>query len=144
MTLRSRAVAHNIFGTRDQFHERQLFHRPGLRWGWFGMIQVRYVNCDFISIIITPGFTCGSAGKESTFNMGDLGSISRSGRFPGEGNGNPLQYFCLENSMDRAAAQAAVHGIAEPDIHERATNFHFHNSTSDHQALDLRGWGPLL
>ena len=47
---------------------------------------------------------------ESTCNARDLGLISGSRRFPGEGNGNPLQYSCLENSMDRGAWQATVHG----------------------------------
>ena len=45
----------------------------------------------------------GTDGKASTYNVGDPGSIPGSGRSPGEGNDNPLQYFCLENSMDRAA-----------------------------------------
>ena len=43
----------------------------------------------------------------------DLGSIPGSGRFLGEGNGNPLQYSCLENSMDRGTWQATVHGVAK-------------------------------
>ena len=47
------------------------------------------------------GFSDSSVGKESTCNAGDPGSFPGSGRSPGEGNGNPLQYFCLENSMDR-------------------------------------------
>ena len=47
------------------------------------------------------GFLYSSVGKESACNAGDPGSIPRSGRFPGEGNGNPLQYACLENSMDK-------------------------------------------
>ena len=47
------------------------------------------------------GFPCGSAGKESACNAGDMGSIPGLGRSPGEGNGNPLQYSCLENSVDR-------------------------------------------
>ena len=50
--------------------------------------------------------------KESACNTGDLGSISGLGRYPGEGNGNPLQYSCLENPMDRGAWWAAVHGVA--------------------------------
>ena len=50
--------------------------------------------------------------KEFAYNAGDLGSIPGSGRSPGEGNGNPLQYSCLENSMDREAWWATVHGIA--------------------------------
>ena len=45
-------------------------------------------------------FPGGSDGKASAYNMGDLGSIPGSGRSPGEGNGNPLQYSCLENLMD--------------------------------------------
>ena len=49
-----------------------------------------------------------SDGKESVFNAGDLGVIPESGKLPGEGHGNPLQYSCLKNSMDRAAWQATV------------------------------------
>ena len=51
------------------------------------------------------------SGKEFACNAGDLGLIAELGRSPGEGNGNPLQYVCLENSMDRGAWQAAVHGV---------------------------------
>ena len=50
---------------------------------------------------------------ESACNAGDLGSIPESGRSPGEGNGNPLQYCCLENPMDRRAWWAIVHGVAK-------------------------------
>ena len=53
------------------------------------------------------------SGKESAYNTGDSGLIPGSGRSPGEGNGNPLQYSCLENSMDRGAWQATVHGEAK-------------------------------
>ena len=49
---------------------------------------------------LSMGFPCGSAGKESVCNAGDLGSIPRLGRSPGEGKGYPLQYSGLENSMD--------------------------------------------
>ena len=49
------------------------------------------------------GFTCRSVGKESTCNAGDTGLIPGLERSPGEGNGNPLQYSCLENPMDREA-----------------------------------------
>ena len=59
------------------------------------------------------GFPGGSDGKESPANTGDLGSIPGSGRCPGEGNGNPLQYSCLGNPMDRGAWQATVHGVTE-------------------------------
>ena len=49
--------------------------------------------------------------KASAYNSGDLGSIPGLGRYPGEGNGSPLQYSYLENPMDRGAWQAAVHGV---------------------------------
>ena len=58
-------------------------------------------------------FPGGSEGKASACNAGDLDSIPGSGRSPGEGNGNPLQYSCLENSMDRGAWWATVHGVAK-------------------------------
>ena len=54
------------------------------------------------------GFPCGSAAKESTYNVGDLGLIPVSGRSLGEGKGYPLQYFGLENSMD-----CIVHGVTK-------------------------------
>ena len=56
-------------------------------------------------------FPDGSDGKASTYNVGDLGSIPGSGRSPGEGNSNPLQYACLGNPMDRGAWQATVHVV---------------------------------
>ena len=49
----------------------------------------------------------------SACNAGDLGSIPESGRSPGEGNGTPLQYSCLENRMDGGACEAAVHGVTK-------------------------------
>ena len=59
-------------------------------------------------LLYTGGFPCGSAGKESAHNAGDLGSIPGFGRIPGEGKGYPLQYSGLENSMD-----CIVHGVTE-------------------------------
>ena len=51
--------------------------------------------------------------KKPACNAGDMGLIPGSGRSPGEGNGNPLQYSCLENSMDRGSWQATVYGVAK-------------------------------
>jgi len=66
------------------------------------------------------GFPCSSVSKESVCNAGDPGSIPGSGRSPGEENGNPLQYSCLENPMDRGGWQATVHGVARVK-HDLAT-----------------------
>ena len=55
----------------------------------------------------------GSDSKASAHSVGDLGSIPGLGRSPGEGNGNPLQYSCLEDSTDREAWQAIVHGFTK-------------------------------
>ena len=55
---------------------------------------------------------CSSVGKESACNPGDPGSTPGLGRSPGQGNGNPLQYSCLENPMDRGTWRATVHGVA--------------------------------
>ena len=70
------------------------------------------------------GFTSGSSdSKESFSNVGDLGWIPGLGRFPGEGNRNPLQYSCLENYMDREAWRSTVHGgPRELDMTERLTH----------------------
>ena len=62
---------------------------------------------------ILKGFPGGSVGKESACNAGDLGLIPGLGRSPGEGNGNPLQYSCLENPMDRGAWRATDHGVTK-------------------------------
>ena len=62
---------------------------------------------------VFSGFPCDSAGKESTCNLGDLGSIHELGISPGEGKGYPLQYSGLENSMD-----CIIHGVSELDTTE--------------------------
>ena len=61
------------------------------------------------------GFPSSSEVKASACNVGELGSIPGLGRSPGEGNGNPLQYSCLENPMDRGAWWAAVHRVAKSE-----------------------------
>ena len=65
------------------------------------------------SLLLYYDFPGGADGKASAYTAGDPGSIPGSGRSPGEGNGNPLQYSCLENSMDRATWRATVPGVAK-------------------------------
>ena len=74
-------------------------------WTW----ALKLLGC----LLDIQGFPGGSDGKESTCNVGDPGSITGSGRFPGEGNRYPVQYSCLENPMDRGAWWAIVHRIAK-------------------------------
>ena len=69
-----------------------------------------------VLLTVNTDFPSGSAGKESTCNVGDtgdLGLIPRSRRFPGGGHGNPLQYSCQENHMDRGAWWAAIYGVTQ-------------------------------
>ena len=82
--------------------------------------QVRKIRWrkDSLPTPVFLGFPGGSAGKEPTCNAGDLGSIPRLGRSPGEGKGYPLQYSGLENSMD-----CIVNGVA--NSWTRLSNFHF-------------------
>ena len=64
-------------------------------------------------MVAMVGFPCSSIGKKSACNAGDLGLIPGSGRSPGEGNGNPLQYSCLENPMDKGTWQATVYEVTK-------------------------------
>ena len=82
------------------------------------------VTSHYLSIL---GFPHSSVGKESSCNAGDLGSIPGLGRSPGEGNGNPLQYFCLENPMDRGTWWSTLHGATRVrhDIATKPSSIYF-------------------
>ena len=75
-------------------------------------------KCQFVKVQMTNwylpswGFPGNSVGKESFCDTGDLGSVPGLGRTPGDGNGKPPCYSCLENPMDREAWQATVYGVA--------------------------------
>ena len=73
-----------------------------------------YLDVTSVGFLFTvAGLPWWLRSKESTCNAENVSSIPGSGRSPGEGNGNPLQYSCLGNPMDREAWQAAVHGVAK-------------------------------
>jgi len=97
-------------------------------------------------------FPGGSDGKDSACNAGDPSLIPGLGRFPGEGNGNPLQYSCLENPMDRGTWWATVHGVAKSQTGlsdftlgtrslrvERDTGAGF-GAAKDYQRTDGQAW----
>ena len=68
---------------------------------------------NYVTLYSSKGFPGSSNGKASACNAGDLGLIPGSGKSPGEGTGDPLQYSCLENPMDGGAWQAAVNGVTK-------------------------------
>ena len=70
----------------------------------------------FLSLIVCNGLPWWLSDKESSCNAGDAGSIPGLGGSPGEGNGNPLQYSCLKNPMDRGAYRATVNVVTESQI----------------------------
>ena len=80
---------------------------------------------DWILLCARHGFPGSSDCKGSVCNVGDPGLILGSGRSPGEGNGNPLQYSCLENPMDRGAWQATIDRVTKSQT--RLSNWHFHS-----------------
>ena len=79
------------------------------------------------------GLSCSSDSKESARHAEDPGLIPGLGRSPGKGNGNPLQYSCLENPMDREAWQATVHGVAKSWTQLSNWHLYFHFSYMDKQ-----------
>ena len=95
---------------------------------------------DFVFIRVTPtawgGFPGGSEVKASPCNVGDLGLI------PGEGNGNPLQYSCLENPMDGGVWRATVHGVVKSRT--RLSDFTFTFLQHDYSCIQLLGIGRVL
>ena len=92
------------------------------------MSSLREGTVFYLSSQPPKSFSGGSDSKVSACNVGDLGSIPGWGSSPGEGNGNPLQYSCLENSTDGGAWWATVHGVAKSQtpLSDFIFTFHFH------------------
>ena len=88
-----------------------------------GLQPLGHKLSDMTDQLTLWGFSGGTDNKESAYNVGDLGSIPGSGRSPGEENGNPLQYSCLGNSMDRGAWWVTAHGVTKSQTQLR--DFHF-------------------
>ena len=86
----------------------------------------------FPILIVTRGFPGGLEVKASACNTGDRGSIPGWGRFPGEGNGNPLPYSCLENPTDRGAWWATVHRVAKSQTWLSNFTFTFFQELTEH------------
>ena len=115
-----------------------------------------YTIVDFIPLSLLLCFPDGSDGKASACNAGDPGLIPGLGRSHAEGNGNPLQYCCLENPMDRGAWWATVHGVAQsrtqlkrlstrawPRMFLSCRVFHLDNSHLFFKNLPLESWGQF-
>ena len=118
-----------------KFFYRQIFNKAlkPITKIWFSWLAVTFSpNVSLIACTLSPklyiytDFPGGSDGEESACNAGDTGFIHGSGRSPGKGNSNPLQYYCLENSMDRETWWVTVNGdIKELDMTEWLTLLHF-------------------
>ena len=105
---------HGILQARI-FERASMLYSRGSSWPR-DQTQVCCIAGSFFTIWATRGFPGGSSGKDPTCQWGDvrdMGSVPGLGRSPGEGNSNPLQNSCLENSMDRGAWWAMVHGVTK-------------------------------
>ena len=99
-------------------------HRWELTLGGGGGLREPLGSQKLVGSIV-PAFLVAQTVKASACNAGDRGLIPGSGRSPGEGNGNPLQYSCLENSMDGGTSLATVHGVAKSCTQLRNFTFTF-------------------
>ena len=115
------SIVRNYSDMLIRTHEQLL--QPDNRWPW--CLPLCSGKSPFLYMpAIYDDFPGSSGGKEYACNAGDLGLIPGSARCPGEGNGNPFQYSCLEKSVNRGAWRAAVHGVAKSQTWLRDTHTH--------------------
>ena len=107
-------------GSREFQAKREKAHASTPAWALPTVFILEHLHALWV---LLRGFPGGSDGKETDCSAGDPGSVSGLKRSPGGGNGNPLQYSCLENSMDRVSWQATVHGVTTSQT--RLNNYHF-------------------
>ena len=100
-------LKHSLCGVYGSRCTQGLFESSERLWWVWGLI---------LNVILPLLPSCSSVSKESACSAGDLGLIPGLGRSPAEGNGDPLQYSCLENLMDRGAGWAAVLGVAKTQV----------------------------
>ena len=111
---------------REEYHSVYIFVLHGILTVQKTKLQIIFNWENFLKLLKSQAcqllsFPGGSDGKESTYNAGDLGLIPGFGRSPGEGNGNPLQYSCLENPMDCSLPGSSVYRVARVG-HNLVTN----------------------
>ena len=116
MGIRLQIISLKIWSSSTGFSTFSPRNGLAFNFFWQWVVTSCWV-CTFLLLLMEAStyrdFPGGSNGRESACDAEDLGSISGSGRSPGEGHGNPLQDSCLETHMDRRAWGAAVHGVAK-------------------------------
>ena len=113
-------------------------------WCWLHLVSILSNFPKWKSVQVRSGFPGSLAVKASAFNAGEAGSIPGLGRSPGEGNGNPLHYSCLENPMDGGSWWATVHGIAKSRTQLSEFTFTFMSMESAMPSNHLILCHPLL
>ena len=149
ITEESHYDAHVLLNCLVSAEEHQLLVQAGRDHRLFSLLHSQHATLMLTLSFLCPlslvllhlvlytskgGFPCGLDSKESAWNVGDPGSIPGMGRSPGEGNGNPLQYSCLENSMDRG-----VWGEVRQDWATTLTS----NNPSLGISIQFSLWNPL-
>ena len=110
MKGRNKTTVYRQYGSVYRKYQKKMPHEPE------DITNLVFVLVIIFKSFLIPYFPDGSGGKESACNAGDTGaagSISWSGRCPGGGHGNPLQYSCLENPIDRGAWQATIQRVTK-------------------------------